>query len=134
MIQAMWQNTVIAKTKAFETVEGNRYFPLSSLDMQYFQHSSTQSNCPWKGLASYYNVVVDDEVIKDAAWCLVLPNSEASSGQHSGSRGVLAWRSGGGSAGRLDVHSQPDAGELPASPSLKKVAVCGPAVACWCGH
>lgn len=50
---------MIAQTKAFKTVEGNRYFPQSSLDMQYFQLSQTHTTCPWKGVASYYNVVVD---------------------------------------------------------------------------
>jgi len=68
MIQAIWQNTVIAQTGTFETVEGNKYFPASSLDMRYFQPSATHTTCSWKGVASYYDVVVDGQVNKDAAW------------------------------------------------------------------
>ncbi len=77
MIQAIWQNTVIAKTETYETVEGNRYFPPSCLDMQYFLPSQTHTNCPWKGEASYYNVVVDGQVNKDAAWYYPTPKSAA---------------------------------------------------------
>lgn len=68
MIQAIWQNTMIAQTKSFETVEGNRYFPVSSLNVQYFQPSVTHSAYPWKGEASYCHVVVRDQINKDAAW------------------------------------------------------------------
>jgi len=78
MIQAIWQNTVIAQTKTFETVEGNRYFPVGSLNMQYFQPSATHSACPWKGEASYCHVVVGDQINKDAAWYYPSPTAAAS--------------------------------------------------------
>jgi uncharacterized protein (DUF427 family) len=77
MIQALWQNTVIAQTKEFEIVEGNRYFPASSLDMQFFQPSQTHTTCSWKGVANYYNVVVDGQINKDAAWYYPTPKSAA---------------------------------------------------------
>ena len=68
MIKAIWNNTVIAQTERFETVEGNRYFPPQALDMRYFRASETHSVCPWKGTASYSDVVVDGKTNKDAAW------------------------------------------------------------------
>jgi uncharacterized protein (DUF427 family) len=49
-------------------VEGNVYFPLASVDRQCLQPSDTHTYCGWKGTASYYNVVVDGDVNKDAAW------------------------------------------------------------------
>jgi uncharacterized protein (DUF427 family) len=78
MIQALWHNTVIAQTKTFETVEGNRYFPADSLDMHYFRPSTTHTTCPWKGVASYYDVVAGDQVNKDAAWYYPTPKAAAS--------------------------------------------------------
>ncbi|PIQ53103.1 MAG: hypothetical protein COW02_08490 [Comamonadaceae bacterium CG12_big_fil_rev_8_21_14_0_65_59_15] len=77
MIQAIWHNTVIAQTSIFETVEGNRYFPAGSLNMQYFQPSATHSTCPWKGVASYYHVVVDGQTNMDAAWFYPAPKTAA---------------------------------------------------------
>ncbi|GAB3668606.1 hypothetical protein GCM10027596_39590 [Nocardioides korecus] len=49
-------------------VEGNPYFPLASVAADVLQPSRTTSVCPWKGIASYYDVHVDDQVIPDGAW------------------------------------------------------------------
>lgn len=77
MIQALWHDTVIAQTQTFVSVEGNRYFPADSLDMQYFRPSTSHTTCPWKGVAWYYDVVVGDQVNKDAAWYYPSPKSAA---------------------------------------------------------
>ncbi len=61
-------------TRSFATsgdvvnVEGNAYFPLDSVPEGVLQPSSTTSVCPWKGVASYYDVHVDEQVIPDGAW------------------------------------------------------------------
>jgi len=68
MPKAIWNNAVLAQASHCESVEGNLYFPLDSLDMQYFRSSETHSLCPWKGVASYYDVVVGEHVNRDAAW------------------------------------------------------------------
>jgi len=66
--QAVWQGVVLARSSDTVVVEGNRYFPPESLDPTYFESSPTRSVCPWKGLASYYSVVVDGRTNPDAAW------------------------------------------------------------------
>ena len=68
MPKAIWNGTVIAESDRTEVVEGNHYFPPSAIDKQYFKESSTHTTCPWKGVASYYNVEVAGQVNKDAAW------------------------------------------------------------------
>jgi uncharacterized protein (DUF427 family) len=68
MAKAIWNGAVLAESSKTEIVEGNHYFPPDAIDKQYFQESSTHTTCPWKGTASYYNVVVDGQVNKDAAW------------------------------------------------------------------
>ncbi|NHC34541.1 hypothetical protein B7486_33435 [cyanobacterium TDX16] len=68
MAKATWNGAVLAESSKTEIVEGNHYFPPDAIDKQYFQESSTHTTCPWKGTASYYNVVVDGQVNKDAAW------------------------------------------------------------------
>ena len=68
MAKAIWNGTVIAQSDRTEVVEGNHYFPPEAIDKQYFKESSTHTTCPWKGVASYYNIEVDGQVNKDAAW------------------------------------------------------------------
>ena len=50
------------------SIEGNYYFPPSSISAGVLSDSTTPYNCPWKGDASYYNVVVGDGRNEDAAW------------------------------------------------------------------
>jgi uncharacterized protein (DUF427 family) len=68
MTRAIWNDAVIAESDACETVEGNRYFPPDAVKRKYLRPSETHTVCGWKGTASYYDVVVNGEVNKDAAW------------------------------------------------------------------
>ncbi len=76
-MKAIWNNATLAESEKTIVIEGNHYFPPDSANRQYFQDSATHSTCPWKGKASYYNVVVDGEVNKDAAWYYPEPKSAA---------------------------------------------------------
>ena len=79
MPKAIWNNTVIAEASddAIETVEGNVYFPPESVKRDYLQPSDTHTVCGWKGTASYYNVAVNGDVNKDAAWYYPEPKDAA---------------------------------------------------------
>jgi uncharacterized protein (DUF427 family) len=67
-MKAIWNNTTLAESDKTIVIEGNHYFPPESINKEYFQDSSTHTICPWKGTASYFDVVVDGETNKDAAW------------------------------------------------------------------
>lgn len=67
-MKATWNNAVIAESDATVEVEGNQYFPADSIKKEFLQPSETHTVCGWKGTASYYNVVVDGDTNKDAAW------------------------------------------------------------------
>jgi len=67
-MKATWNNTILAESDDTGVVEGNHYFPPQSIKREYFQESATHTTCPWKGEASYYNVIVDGQINKDAAW------------------------------------------------------------------
>jgi uncharacterized protein (DUF427 family) len=77
MPRAIWRGKVIAQSDDFETVEGNVYFPASALVKEHFRPSDHTSVCPWKGTASYYHVVVDDETNENAAWFYPDPKAAA---------------------------------------------------------
>ena len=68
MAKATWNGKTIAESDTFETVEGNVYFPESSVNREYFRPSSTTSSCPWKGQARYYSLMIDGQENPDAAW------------------------------------------------------------------
>jgi len=68
MPQAFWNGKVIAESDRCVEVEGNTYFPPDGVQMKFLRPSDTHTHCPWKGDASYYDLVVDGQVNKDAAW------------------------------------------------------------------
>lgn len=77
MPKAVWNGQVIAQSDRCEVVDGNQYFPADAIQAAFFQASATHTTCGWKGVASYYNVVVDGEVNADAAWYYPEPKDAA---------------------------------------------------------
>lgn len=77
MARALWNGVVIAESDKTVVVEGNHYFPPETVKMAYFQGSDTHTTCPWKGVASYYTLVVDGKENKDAAWYYPEPKPAA---------------------------------------------------------
>ena len=67
-MKARWNGQVIAESDDTIIVEGNHYFPPGAIDRQFFEDSDKHTICPWKGEASYYDVVVDGERNAAAAW------------------------------------------------------------------
>ena len=76
-MRATWNGAVIAESEETVVVEGNHYFPPESLDMRFLRESTTRTVCPWKGQAGYFDVVVDGEVNRDAAWIYRDPSRAA---------------------------------------------------------
>ena len=79
MPRATWNGAVIAEADPDEVqiVERNVYFPPTAVDKTYLRESQTHTVCGWKGTASYYDLVVDGEVNKDAAWYYPVTKPEA---------------------------------------------------------
>jgi len=78
MPKAIWNGTVLAESDTTEQVEGNHYFPPESLSREHLRENVKQTFCPWKGTASYFDVVVDGQVNEAAAWYYPEPKPEAS--------------------------------------------------------
>jgi len=68
MPRAVWRGRVVAESDATRIVEGNHYFPPEAVRREHLRTSETHTTCGWKGIASYYDVVVDGEANRDAAW------------------------------------------------------------------
>ena len=68
---ATFNGQIIAEADNFETVEGNIYFPPSSIKTKdALSEASLTTVCPWKGTASYYNISVNGD-----SWipCYLIP-------------------------------------------------------------
>jgi uncharacterized protein (DUF427 family) len=76
-MKAVWKNTVIAESDDTVMVEGNHYFPESSLKREFISFSNHKTSCPWKGQASYYSINVHGDVNPDAAWYYAEPKDAA---------------------------------------------------------
>jgi len=76
-VQAIWNNQVIAESDETVIVDRNHYFPYNSVNQEFLKGSQHQTTCPWKGEASYYDIVVDGQTNKDAAWYYPQPKDEA---------------------------------------------------------
>jgi uncharacterized protein (DUF427 family) len=77
MKKAIWNGQVIAQSDNTVVVEGNHYFPPESINKEFFTESSTTSTCPWKGFANYYDIKVNGEINKGAAWYYKSPSERA---------------------------------------------------------
>lgn len=77
-MKAIWNDQVVAESDETKIVEGNHYFPWSSIREAYFKLSDTRTHCHWKGEASYLTLEVDGEENEDAAWYYPEPFDAAS--------------------------------------------------------
>ena len=76
-MKASWNGHVIAESDDTVVVEGNHYFPASSLNREYVLESNHRSTCPWKGQARYYSLLVDGDLNPDAVWYYPEPREGA---------------------------------------------------------
>lgn len=76
-MKAIFNHQIIAESDKTLSVEGNQYFPPESIKMEFINKSQTNTVCPWKGTASYYDITVDGSTNKDAAWYYPNPSSMA---------------------------------------------------------
>ncbi len=75
-MKAHVNGTVIAEAPEEQLVkiEGNWYFPPSSVKSEFLEKSPTPYTCPWKGECQYFTVVVDGQKLQDRAWSYPTPS------------------------------------------------------------
>jgi uncharacterized protein (DUF427 family) len=76
-VTATYEGSEIARSDRTVVVEGNHYFPAEDVAAGVLQPSDTHTHCPWKGEASYYDVVVGERRQADAAWYYPAPSEAA---------------------------------------------------------
>jgi uncharacterized protein (DUF427 family) len=78
-VRATWNGTLLAESDRTILVEGNQYFPLDDVRSEQLGSNSLQTHCPWKGEASYYDVVAGEQTNAAAAWYYPEPLPAAAS-------------------------------------------------------
>ncbi|AZQ43458.1 DUF427 domain-containing protein [Nonlabens ponticola] len=76
-MKAIWNDKVIAESDDTKVVENNHYFPQDSIKKEFFSKTDHHTNCPWKGVASYYTLEVDGDKNENAAWYYPEPKDAA---------------------------------------------------------
>ena len=76
-MKAIWNGQVIAESDDTLVVESNHYFPPDSINKEFFKENNSHTTCPWKGVASYYNIEVDGKTNEGAAWYYPEPKTAA---------------------------------------------------------
>jgi uncharacterized protein (DUF427 family) len=76
-MKAVLGNKVIAEASRDEliSIEGNWYFPPSSVKSEYILDSTTPYTCPWKGECQYFSVKDGEAVLQDRAWSYPTPHA-----------------------------------------------------------
>ena len=77
MSKAVWNGVILAESNWCIVVEGSTYFPAEAVNWAYLRSSPTHTTCPWKGMASHYDIVVAGRVNRDAAWYYPAPSPAA---------------------------------------------------------
>lgn len=74
-MKAVWNNQTIAEAdkKDLIYIEGNWYFPPSSVKQKFLRKSDTPYTCPWRGVCQYFDVGNKDNWSKDNAWAFPDP-------------------------------------------------------------
>jgi len=64
----VWNGQVIAESGETIEIEGNQYFSPGSVRHEFLVDNEQTTVCPWKGTASYYDVVVEGESAGGGDW------------------------------------------------------------------
>jgi uncharacterized protein (DUF427 family) len=80
-VRVVIDGVTVAETKQpfllFETSLPTRYYiPSSDVNMAILTPTDTQTCCPYKGVASYWNITIGDKVYKDLVWSYPEPIPE----------------------------------------------------------
>jgi uncharacterized protein (DUF427 family) len=76
-MKAVWNGVTIAESPDTVVVEGNHYFPLTSVNRDFLEPSDHTSVCPWKGTANYYTLNVNGSRNANAVWFYPTPKEAA---------------------------------------------------------
>ena len=79
MAKAVRNGAVLTASEHTEMVESNHYFPQETVRREYLRPNDEHTVCPRKSQASYFDVEVEGQVNRGAAWYYPAPKEAAQS-------------------------------------------------------
>jgi uncharacterized protein (DUF427 family) len=76
-MKAIWNDEIIAEADQTLVVEGKHYFPQDTVKVEYLSASDYCEECPWKGMAKYFDLEVSGKDLFNAVWYYPNPKEEA---------------------------------------------------------
>lgn len=76
-MKAIWKGTVLAESDETIELENSVYFPRNTVKEECLNLSQLHTTCVRKGLCTYYDVVIDNNKSKDAAYSYLEPKPVA---------------------------------------------------------
>ena len=67
-MKATWNQIIIAESDNTVSFQGEIYFPKASLRKEYFRISPDNKYCPLKGDLKSFDIILDGEMLANAAW------------------------------------------------------------------
>lgn len=77
MTTATFNGVVIAESDDTVIIEGNHYFPMSSVVAGHLTATDHSTHCHWKGNAAYYTISAGGESFENGAWYYPEPLEKA---------------------------------------------------------
>ena len=77
MVKVFLNEKLIGESDSTVQIEGNHYFPIEAINIEFLKSSNLQTTCPWKGVASYYHLYFDGIELKDKVWYYPNPSPAA---------------------------------------------------------
>tara|TARA_B100000700_G_C14560543_1_gene630866 strand:+ start:111 stop:392 length:282 start_codon:yes stop_codon:yes gene_type:complete len=77
-MEVYWLNRKIANSDNVVSYQGVKYFPKSSLSKELFRESPDSTQCPYRGQGKYFDLIVDGQIMPNAACVFDNPKSSES--------------------------------------------------------
>ncbi len=67
-VSATWNGVTFSETDRCVIVGGVHYFPAEYVDSRYLEPNNHRTECPWKGTATYFDLIVSGTRLPHGAW------------------------------------------------------------------
>jgi len=75
--KVIWDGLVVADCDETVVVEDSHYFSPDGIVWGVFRESRHQTICPWRGRATFFDLISENGVLETAAWSYRIPGNDA---------------------------------------------------------